>query len=158
MKNNINEINGQEIIDFLNTISDDNDDFSQYNLCDISIVLKSFKFESQQIQNDKYSLSFTADFNNWGTNQEIHGNTLYITKNELWLSLEEPFEGTGTDETLEYILKEWIPNHSFTDQTELFYSKVRNVYEKLPDISFSDIKKMSNIITELIEAKSLMKE
>jgi len=157
MKNNINEINGQEIIDFLNTISDDNDDFSQYKLWNISIVLKSFKFECQHIQDDKYSLSFTAGFNNWGTEQEID-NTLYITKNELWLSLGEPFEGDGTDEILENILKEWISNHSFTDQTELFYSKVRNVYEKLPDISFSDIKKMNNIITELIEAKSLMKE
>ena len=153
MKNNLKEINGNEIIDFLNTLNTD-----EYPVDDISIELKSFVFEGQRVEKDRYILDFTASYNNWGTSQDIHDNQLIIKEDNLWFSLEEPFDGDGTSDTLEIILEKWIQSHLFSGQDELFNSKMEEVYELLPQIALTDVKGMDNIINILTEAKSLMKD
>lgn len=148
----INKINGNEIIDFLNNLEDNED------IADISIVQKSFVFDNQKIQGDEYSLEFTASFNNWGTEQEIHCNKLHITKDELWFSLEEPFEGDGTDDTLEKALTIWIQNHTFDNCLEdKFRIILEEVYQILPEIGFTNSKRLQEVIDMLIKAKTYMK-
>jgi hypothetical protein len=151
-KYNVKEINGNEIIKYLNSLSEDDD------MDDIGPVLGSFVFDSQTIKDDRYNLTFTASYNNWGTHQEIHDNYLFITEDEVSLSLEEPFDGDGSDEVLEIKLTEWLKTHKFEDQKEYFDSILSDVYETLPGISFNSIKDMDEVIEKLIEAKSLMKE
>lgn len=151
MKINIKEINGNEIINYLNSLTDDDMD-------DIAIVLGSFVFEAQRFYDDRYELYFTGSYNNWGTDQEINDNTLHITEDKLWFSLEEPFDGSGSEDVLEEKLTEWLETHTFADQSELFYNKLGDVYQRLPELSFSDIKLMDEIIETLTELKSYMKE
>lgn len=153
MKYNLKDINGNEIIDFLNSLNTD-----MYRIDDISIELNSFVFEKQRIEKDRYILDFTASYNNWGTSQDISDNKLIITEHDLRFSLNEPFEGDGTDRILKTIFENWLENHVFYDQTQNFFDKVQYAYEKIPDVTFNDVKGMDNIIKILTEAKSLMKE
>lgn len=152
-KFNPKEINGNEIIDFLNKETENNDD-----LCDISIVPGSFVFEEQEVEGNKYKLYFTGSYNNWGTHQDIEGNILTIDKDGVRFSLDEPFEGDGTDEALEEVLEKWLKNHKFSNNSEEeFMSLMREVYEKLPEISFTCKKDMQKVIDKLVKAKTYMK-
>ena len=155
MKYNIKTINGNEIIDFLNSLNTDN-----YAVDDISIELKSFVFECQEIKDNTYILSFTASYNNWGTSQDIPDNQLIIIENNLWFSLSEPFEGDGTDTTLETILTKWLETHEFAaqhTQIDQFNTRLEMAYELLPQIGITNIETMDKIINILTEARSYMK-
>ncbi len=150
---NLREINGYEIIDFLNKESKDNDD-----LCDISIVKTSFVFEKQKIEEGKYTLYFTASYNNWGTEQDIPENAIYITKDKVWLSLGEPFEGDSTDDALEEVLSKWFKTHKFdSNSEEKFYAMLSTVHEQLPGISFESHKELQKVIDTLVKAQTYMK-
>jgi len=147
------EINGNEIIDFLNKESRDNDD-----LCDISISSGSFVFESQEVKGNTYKLRFTACYNNWGTDQDISGNYITIDKKGVKFFVGEPFEGDGTDSALEEVLEKWLENHTFNpNPEEEFESILREVYEKLPEISFTCKKEMQKVIDKLVKAQTYMK-
>jgi hypothetical protein len=153
MEINLKEINGNEIIDFLNKESKDNDD-----LCDISPSPGSFVFESQEFKGSRYTLRFTASFNNWGTDQDIPGNAVHITKDKVWFSLGEPFEGDGSDDALEEVLSKWLKTHKFdSNSEEKFDSILRDVYEQLPGISFESKKELQKIIDTLVKAQTYMK-
>lgn len=155
MTYNIENINGNEIINFLNSLSCDN-----YPIDDISISQNSYIFEKQYTKNNKYTLEFSASYNNWGTNQNIPNNKLYITKDNMRFSLNEPFDGDGTDHTLETILKNWMQTYTFKTQTNLidsFNENINYIIKKLPTITFNDIEEMNNIVNLLIKTKSLMK-
>jgi hypothetical protein len=147
------EINGNEIIDFLNKESRDND-----KLCDISISANSFVFESQRVDGNSYKLCFTGSYNNWGTLQAISGNSITIDNKGVRISLDEPFDGDGTDEALEEVLTEWLKTHMFdTNTEEKFYNILKDVYEKISVLSYTDKSEMLNIIDQLILAKTYMK-
>ena len=152
-KYKIESINGNEIIDFLNTIS--TKEISQNSS---EIVSGSFVFEDQKIENGKYTLTFTGSFNNWGTEQEIHGNQLYITEKELWFGLEEPFEGDGTNDILTEALNKWLESHKFqTNLEEQFLDIITYAYDQLSCISYMDKDRLQKIIDGLIKAKTLIK-
>ena len=150
---NPKEINGNEIIDFLNKETRDNDD-----LCDISISSGSFVFESQEVKGNTYKLYFTASYNNWGTDQDIPGNSINIDKKGVRVWVGEPFEGDGTDETLEEVLEKWLKNHTFdSNSEEKFISLLRDAYETLPEISFTCKKRLQDVINILVKAQTYMK-
>lgn len=150
---NLKEINGSEIIDFLNKETRDNDD-----LCDISISSGSFVFEEQKVKEGKYTLYFTASYNNWGTEQDITRNALYITKDRVWFSLGEPFEGDGTDDALEEVLSKWLKTHKFDIfLEEKFYALLSDAHEQLPCISIESKKELQKIIDTLVKAQTYMK-
>ena len=154
MEENLEKINGNEIIKFLNELSFDDDE----NLCDVSIVEGSFVFESQVIKDEKYTLKFTGDYNNWGTHQSIYDNHLHITKNTAWFSLTEPFDGDGTDEALEGVLKPWLEAHEFESSPNIKFSgMIRFAQEQLCLVTFKDKELLQKIIDELIDAKTYMK-
>lgn len=153
MKNNIKAINGNEIIDFLNKNSMEGDDLGDTNIC-----ANSFVFESQKVASGKYTLYFTVGFNNWGTDQDIRGNELHITKEELWLGMDEPFDGDGTEDTLKDILTPFLETHVFsTNQEEKFYSLLEYSYGRLAEIGFTSKEELQSVIDKLIEAKTYMK-
>lgn len=150
---NLEEINGNEIIDFLNKETRDNDE-----LCDISISSGSFVFEEQKIKDGTYTLYFTASFNNWGTEQDIPENAIYITKDKVWLSLGEPFEGDGSDDALEEVLSKWLETHKFDNvYEEKFYALIKDAYEQLPNISVGSNKEMQKVIDTLVKAQTYIK-
>jgi len=142
-------INGNEIIDFLNTLK----------VRDISIVQQSYVFERQEINGDKYKLTFTGCYNNWGTDQPIPGNKIAINKKgEVFVYVDEPFDADGTADELEKALTEWLKTHTFASNSkEKFYSILKDSYEKLPDITFIDKEELQKIIDNLINAKTYMK-
>lgn len=150
---NLQEINGNEIIDFLNSLSDDEHE----ELFDVSCS-PPYTFEKQKIDNDKYTLKFSAIYNNWGTDQEIDGNCVYITKDNLWLGLSEPFDGDSSSDVLKKILTTWISKHKFsTDNKEKYESKIEDSRELLTKVSYGDIDILDEVIKNLTEAKTLIK-
>lgn len=147
----LKNINGKEIIDFLNKITSEDTN----ELADISIEGNSFVFESQKILDNRYKLYFTASFNNWGTSQAISDNLLVIDEHGLRFSLEEPFEGDGTDEALRDVLKKWLETHNFnTNKEEEFDKLVNEAQVKLTHLSFGDTEGIQEIIDKLTEAKT----
>jgi hypothetical protein len=149
----LKEINGNEIIDFLNKESMNNK-----NLTHISMSLGSFVFEEQKVKDEKYTLYFTASYNNWGTEQDITRNALYITKDEVWFSLCEPFEGDGTDDALQEVLSKWLDTHKFDEMyEERFYAILSHAHEQLPGISFESKKELQEVIDTLVKAQTYMK-
>lgn len=149
----IKAINGNEIIDFLNKQSADNED-----LCDISIISNSFVFEKQEVKKNTYTLHFTAFYNNWGTDQKIPDNSIQIDKKGVTFFLQEPFEGDGSEEALEKVLTEWLKIHKFDMySSENFFSLLGDVYEQLPCISFENKSELQQIINKLTKAHTYMK-
>ena len=73
MKSKLEQINGNEIIEFLNKQTRDSEDFEDTNIC-----LDSFVFVDQETTETKYRLYFDLDYNNWGTDQTIEGNSITI--------------------------------------------------------------------------------
>lgn len=149
----INKINGNEIIDFLNSLDMDSDELS-----DVS-TSKPFVFESQKINGDTYELNFAAHFNNWGTFQEISDNTLIITSDgKLTLHLEEPFDGDGSDDILEEQLNEWIKIHTFDiNHVNHFNALVLLTNQILSNCEYGDFKAIDAAIKNLTKAKTLIK-
>ena len=152
---NLNEINGIEIVEFLNNL------YKNYELEDYQLN-SEFEFVSQEIKNEKYELYLNAYYNNWGESQE----TDLILK--IWFDEKgvikvysmsgEPLEGNGLDDELEDLLLPFLKEHKFQDNVEeIWMSKMRDIYEQLPSILFSDTKAMKDAIDSLKNAHSLMK-
>ena len=147
----VNKINGDEIISFLNELENNED------LCDISISLGSFIFESQEINKGTYELSFSGNYNK-GTEQLITDNILHISKDSIWFSLRETFDDDGTDETLVELLSPWVRKHKFKENNKEHIKNIfKEVYDKLPELSFNDKEGLKILINLLIKAKTYMK-
>ena len=150
---NINEINGNEIIGFLNDL-----DMNSDGLDDISIC-QPFTFENQTIPQKGYELKFTGNYNNWGTYQEISDNLLIINsdgKVEFWL--EEPFDGDGSGEKLDEVLTKWLENHTFdANYINHFNALVSLTNQILSKCEYGDSKAIDTAIKNLTKAKSLIK-
>jgi len=150
---NINEINGNEIIGFLNDL-----DMNSDGLDDISIC-QPFTFENQTITQKGYELKFTGNYNNWGTYQEISDNLLIINsdgKVEFWL--EEPFDGDGSGEKLDEVLSKWLENHTFdANYINHFNALVSLTNQILSKCEYGDSKAIDTAIKNLTKAKSLIK-
>lgn len=148
---NIKEINGSEIIDYLNSLSyDDLDDIS----CG-----QPYVFEYQEIKNGNYRLGFSAYFNNWGTDQLIEDNVLEITEDNIIIfSLNEPFDGDGSDDILQEVLSEWLKTHKFsTTYTDEFNCLVKESNELLNKCQYGEKDILESVIEKLTKAKSLIK-
>jgi len=150
----IKEINGHEILDFLNHKLKEQDD----KLVDVSIC-ETLELTEQEFSEEKYILTFSGYFNNWGTYQLIEDNYLIIDKDcSVSFELNEPFDGDGSNESLAEIVSEWIKDFEFDVFTEeKFYLEMENVYEQLPQISFESKNEMDKIITDLERIKTYMK-
>ena len=148
---NINQINGDEIIDFFNGLD-------MNELSNISLS-QPFIFESQKIIGDKYQLKFSAQFNNWGTYQEIGDNRLVITSDgKVNFYLEEPFDGDGSDDVLEKVLIKWLETHTFdTNYVNHFNSLLILTNQILAKCEYGDSKSIDTAIKNLTKAKSLIK-
>ena len=150
---NINEINGNEIIGFLNDL-----DMNSDGLDDISIC-QPFTFENQTITQKGYELKFTGNYNNWGTYQEISDNLLIINsdgKVEFWL--EEPFDGDGSGEKLDEVLTKWLENQTFdANYINHFNALVSLTNQILSKCEYGDSKAIDTAIKNLTKAKSLIK-
>lgn len=148
------EINGNEIIDFLNALSM-TDELDDYN-----IVAQSFEFNNQRFMPDekRYILDFSLSYNNWGEDQIIEGNHIDIDENlGIAALLSEPFEGNA-EEAVEDVLYKWIREHEFNQTPEEdFRIQLRELYQKMAEISFNDITAMDELIEGLQQARSLMK-
>jgi len=148
MKIEIEKINGNEIIKFLNQQTED------ANIC-----FDSFVFIEQKASKKTYKLYFDLDYNNWGTNQTIEDNSITISaKGQITCLLQEPFEGDGTDSVIEDVLANWLSVHKFNADPEHEWTEImRDVYQTLPEIAFNDKKRMQEQIDALIKAKTYMK-
>jgi hypothetical protein len=150
---NLNTINGNEIIDFLNKLSNDN-----YVLEDMNIDRGTFKFIEQSIYKNIYNLDFSVDYNNWGEGQELSGNSIQVTKEGIHVFLDEPLEDCGAEEFIEKQLEQWLKNHKFKSNSEDEWKYIlQEAYDKLSQIDFKDVKAMDEIINMLIKAKTYMK-
>jgi len=149
------EINGYEIIEFLNSLFEDTnlDLQDDYNICPPCI------FESQEIIEGKYSLIFSAYYNNWGTHQLIDGNEIIITEDlSISIVLDEAFEGTSLENKLEVLINKFIISHKFNQNVSDEYNCIiAEVRDDLIKISYNDKELLSNIIEKLTRAKTLMK-
>lgn len=148
----IKGINGIEIIDYLNSLTQD--DFGDDISCD-----GPYTFESQQLVGDKFSLSFSAYYNNWGTDQLIENNFIKIDGDgNVRVILDEPFDSDGSAWTLEGILVSWLETHTFFDTyKDDFKSLVDDSSLLLKDCQYGDIKLLNDVIINLTRAKSLIK-
>lgn len=139
-------INGNEILDYLNS-----QDLDVY-------FRKPYIFESQKISGDKYSLSFSVNFDNWGTDQLIEDNIITITNDCVTVSFNEPFDGDGSSEILEEIISEWLETHTFSDNNEQdFNSLLVSVDELLTKCKYGDSKSLTQMIDLLTKAKTYIK-
>ena len=150
----LKDINGNEIIKFLNEISSK----ENKRWGDVSIR-RPFVFESQKVISDFYQLRFTGYFNNWGTDQAIYGNEIKIDKKgKVTVFLDEPFEGDGSDEVLKEILTNWLKTHKFDNNPEKnFYELIQSSIDKLCCIQYSEPDSLQEIIDKLTEAKTYIK-
>lgn len=148
----IKEINGSEIIDYLNSLSQD--DFGDDISCD-----GPYTFESQLVVGNKFSLSFSAYYNNWGTDQLIENNFIKIDGDgRVRAALDEPFDSDGSAGILESILTSWLETHTFSDTyKDDFKSLVDETNTLLKDCQYGDTKILDDVINKLIRAKSLIK-
>jgi hypothetical protein len=156
---NLEDINGIEILQFLESQIDDNEDLS-----DISLNTP-LEFEEQSVGETRdgelmYSLSFKCYFNNWGTHQPIDGNEIQITNNGVRVLVGEAFEGDGSDDELEEILTEWLKTHKFQSNQlvkDEFFKLTNYVSNDLYHLEFDDKERIQTLINKLVEAKNLMK-
>ncbi len=143
----ISVINGNEIIDYLNS-----QDFDEV------YFEKPYIFESQGISGDKYRLSFSVYFDNWGTEQLIEDNIITITSDTVHVSLNEPFDGDGSDEVIEECLTNWLQTHTFSvDYEKDFNSLLVAVDELLVKCKYGDSKLITQMIELLTKAKTFIK-
>lgn len=148
----LSKINGREILEFLNQ------EQGNENLEDISP--NGFYFEDQEIRNNRYILSFMSYYNNWGTDQEINDNQIIIDSNgKVSVSLDEPFEGDGSDDVLEELLESFLKTHIFQENVEEDFKKlIQEGQEKLSEIgSFTDKSKLLEVINILKKSLTYIK-
>ena len=166
----LQDVNGNEIIDYLNLQSTE-EEFEDTNVCS-----RSFEFETQSIKKGKelnisapaeesiYVLHFSVDFNNWGTDQKISDNRIYITKNDVWISMDEPFDGDGTEDVIRDVLIQWLSKHQFASNNQEIYGNIiSDISTKMGNLhdftgkSEETCKDIDDIIENLKKAKSLIK-
>lgn len=153
----LTKINGYEIIDFLNNLSDDDKDKLgyEYNLH------TPFEFESQSIQDSAYILRFSCYYNNWGEDQIVKDNEIKITEDlKISVFLDEPLEGCGADSFIRKLLSGFIANHVFDDNVEEKYfgliEEAMNTLNTL-GVSQADKETLEQVIEKLTRAKSMIK-
>lgn len=147
-KMNLENINGHEIINFLNNLSNG-------ELDDSNMVYNSCVFVEQSLEHNEYKLIFNNSFNNWGTNQMIFENYLIITKDNININLNEPLDSDGTNSILENTLSEWLENHTFISNIEdLFEKELITIEDKIKELTFNNNKDLDNIINSLIKLKT----
>ena len=152
----ITKINGYEIIDFLNNLPEDSEEeLSEYNL------YGPFEFTSQGIQDNVYHLDFSCYVNNWGKHQIVEHNQIKISKDmKVWVSLDEPLEGSGVEDSMSELLSSFITNHSFDDNVEdKFFVLIEECRNTLNSVSYSLTVKesLSQVIEKLSKANSMIK-
>jgi hypothetical protein len=151
MEINIKNINGNEILDYLNDL--DFDDLDNEIYCQ-----KPFIFETQKINGEQYKLTFSTYFNNWGTDQLIEDNRINITKDSIQVSLNEPFDGDGSSEALEEALTKWLSTHEFsTDYKEEFKFLIEESSDLLIKCQYGDLDILEDVIKKITKAKTLIK-
>lgn len=152
---NLKEINGNEIIDYMNSLS--NDDFE--DLCDVSCT-PPYIFEKQEmIGDEEYRLSFSAYYNNWGTDQLVKDNYIRIFKDgDVIFELEEPFDSDSSSDVLEEILGKWLKVHKFgTDNREKYDVLVEESRIMLSELRYGNVGDIDAIIEKLNKDKTLVK-
>ena len=151
----LQDVNGHEIINFLKSKLE-------------SYSSGSIYFESQTIEMHNnisvYKLSFSMDYNNWGTMQPTDNHSIFISHDDVWVNCDEPFDGSEEESEIEYALREWLPTHKFTPNTsQLFKSsllEVQNAIENLmlcPGTAEERTKQLDAIIEELTNCRSYIK-
>lgn len=148
----LEKINGYEIIDFLNKLYDNNDELS-----DISCE-GPYTFEKQKLTKKEYKLTFSAYYNNWGTDQEISDNHIIIDKNGIRLLFQEPFDSDESSDVFEKILTEWLLTHDFAnDNKEKYEALIKKSGKLLSNVKYGDSDVLNSIIKNLTKAKTLIK-
>ena len=155
MKHDLEEINGVEIIDFLNKVDVKNEnEFGDTNLS------RPLTFTKQEIVEGKLKIYFDCYYNNWGTDQLIEDNCIYINKNEVWVGLVEPLEGDGTDDIIKDLVVDFIANHNFKKREVLvseFNDLMSDIITHSSDIQYGEFNRMDVLLEMVIKAKYLMK-
>jgi hypothetical protein len=161
----LSEINGNEIIDYLNEqLKSDDLPF------DGTMISGDFVFDSQQIlkKNDvlTYTLSFKTFWNNWGKDTVVYG-VIYIShqkinENIIWAWFDDPVGGDGTEGVVVELLTKWLPTHKFSETNEELYTNlIQDIQDDMVLIYTPDGKTTTDIIDEIIEkltkAKSYIK-
>lgn len=155
----LEDINGAEILEFLNDQIDNSDE-----LCDISLC-GELEFENQEIGTTNegesiYVLTFTAYYNNWGELESRPGNEIQITNDSVMVIVDEAFEGDGSDTEIEDVLREWLKTHKFQSRETVesaFNDSMSVIKSNINNIGFSDINDMDELIEELTKIRTLMK-
>lgn len=146
----IKKINGNEIIDFINSIIEE-------VLWEYSI--QSVEFDSQSVNENTYKLDFTYTTSGW-VSHKFSDNYLTITKEcEIKVSIgESPLEGGGCDNKIKKELSNWILTHEFDEfNTERFYVLTQELSEDLQELTDNETHKIDELIEKLKTIKSLMK-
>jgi hypothetical protein len=155
MKYDLEEINGVEIIEFLNKVDAENEnEFGDTNLS------RPLTFTKQEIVEGMLKIYFDCYFNNWGTDQLIEDNCIYIDKDKVWVGLSEPLEGDGTDDIIEELVVGFIANHNFKKRDVLiseFNETMYDIINYTSVIKYGEITKMDTLLEMVTKAKSLMK-
>lgn len=155
---NLDLINGNEIIDFLNTI--------KWRDHDTMLYSNSFVFESQEIKDSnwgkKYVLNFSTYWNNWGSDQEVGDNSINIFEDgTITVDFDEPLDGDGSSDAVEEILKSWLPTHTFNQTSEKdFLSLIHEAENELSNMLFTSAKNhpINSTIEKLIKARTFLKQ
>ena len=155
MKYDLEVINGVEIIDFLNKVDVKNEDeFGDTNLS------RPLTFTKQEIVKGKLNIYFDCYYNNWGTDQLIEDNCIYIDKDKVLVSLSEPLEGDGTDDIIKDLVVDFIANHNFKKREVLvseFNDLMSDIITHSSDIQYGEFNRMDVLLEMVIKAKYLMK-
>jgi hypothetical protein len=153
----LNKINGNEIIDFLNK-ADDNEEYEMI-LCDCSVYYGTYQFDGQKVHKNHYSLYFTGGFSHWGEVMDYSGNEIKIKADgEVKVELVEPFEGDGSDEMIEEALTKWLKTHTFDPAPNKKFDKLLTKAKKdLETITFEDTTKLQKVVETLNKALTYMK-
>jgi glutathione peroxidase-family protein len=100
----------------------------------------SIEFVSQEIiigheNKPFYKLYFSRTWNNWGHESDFEDNSISIDNDEIYVFLEEPWEGGGDEEEIEEILSEWLKTYTFEkiNYKEKFDKLMSEIYEELID-------------------------
>jgi len=150
----IEKINGYEILDYLNSLFSE-DDSPLYDIA----CCGPLTFEKQAIQDDSYRLWFTAQYNNWGTYQDIHHNHIIINgKGEVRVAFDEPLDSDESSDVIEETITNWIKTHTFSDNVkEDFNELIKITNANLSTLEYGDSEKLEEVINQLIKAKTLIK-
>jgi len=156
----LHEINGNEIIDYLNEQRKSDD-----NLFDDTMLCGEFVFESQKLENRNDVLTYVLNghtfWNNWSRNEEV-SFSICITPDRVWSGFDEPVEGDGTDNIVNNLLKEWLLTHKFSKtEDKLYINLMQDIQDDMVLIYEPDPQTTPAVIDEIIEklqkAKSYIK-